>query len=400
MSHRTHRRLLKALPVRTAGAIGVATLATFALAPLANASQLSEHGNAGSENSHHAVFVQTNDPAGNAIVSYTRANNGQLTKFASYPTGGNGGSQDGAVVDPLASQGSLTYDAKHRLLFAVNAGSESFTVFKVDGARLQKEQVLNSGGHLPTSISVSHNLVYVLDAGIDGKIAGFEIGRNGQLHAIENSVRSLNLGNPANPNFLKSPAQVAITPDRHEVVVATKSAGTLDVFTLDRKGVPSTMPITTPSAGAVPFGLSFDNLGRLLVAEASGGESSYWVQRDGELTTISSHVANNQAATCWSAIAKGFVYVANSGSNNITGYSENSRGQLSLLNADGVTATTDAGPVDVAASLDGNYLYQLATGAGAIDEFAVNDDGSLTKIGAITGLTPDNGSGYEGIATS
>jgi len=399
MSHRIHRRLPKALPIRTAGAIGVATFATFAFAPLANAAQPTGHDNAGPDSRQHAVFVQTNDPAGNAIVSYTRANNGQLTEFASYPTGGNGGSEDGAVIDPLASQGSLTYDAGHRLLFAVNAGSESFTVFKVDGARLQKQQVLNSRGHLPTSISVSHNLVYVLDAGLDGKIAGFEIGRNGQLHAIENSVRSLNLGNPANPNFLKSPGQIAITPDRHEVVVATKSSGTLDVFTLDH-GVPSTAPITAPSAGAVPFGLSFDNLGRLLVAEASGGESSYRVQHDGGLTTISSHVANNQAATCWSAIAKGYVYVANSGSNNITGYSENSRGELSLLNADGVTATTDAGPVDLAASLDGNFLYQLATGAGAIDEFAVNDDGALTEIGAITGLTPDNGSGYEGIATS
>jgi 6-phosphogluconolactonase (cycloisomerase 2 family) len=320
--------------------------------------------------------------------------------LATYSTGGLGGAEAGAVVDPLASQGSLTYDPAHHLLFAVNAGSDTFSVFGVDGAHLQRRQVLSSGGHLPTSVSVAGNTVYVLDAGNDGAIAGFEIAHDGRLHALPGSVRSLGLGNPANPNFLASPSQIAITPDRQEVIVATKTHGTLDVFTLDHHGVPSTSAVTTASAGAVPFALSFDSLGRLLVGEASGGESSYWVQRDGELTTISSHVANNQAATCWSALAKGFVYVANAGSNTITGYSENWRGQLALLDSSGVTATTDAGPVDLVASLDGKYLYQQATGAGAIDEFRVNNDGSLTKIGAITGLTPDNGTGFEGIAAS
>jgi len=44
------------------------------------------------------------------------------------------------------------------------------------------------------------------------------------------------------------------------------------------------------------------------------------------------------------------VYVANSGSNTITGYSEDWHGRLTLLNADGVTATTDAAPVDLVAS--------------------------------------------------
>jgi 6-phosphogluconolactonase (cycloisomerase 2 family) len=370
------------------------TIGLVAVAPLANASPVNHDG------SRHAVFIQTNDASGNAVVSYSRdERSGRLTKFATYPTGGKGASQDGAVVDPLASQGSLTYDARHRLLFAVNAGSDTVTVFRVDGTRLERRQIVSSGGELPTSVSVVKDIVYVLDAANDGKITGFSI-NNDRLVPISHSTRSLGLSNPANPNFLQSPSQVAVTPDARAVVVATKSTGVLDVFTLDRHGAPSATPVVTQSAGAVPFALSFDRLGRLLVGEASGGESSYRVQRDGKLTNISAHVANGQSALCWSVLARGFVYVANAGSNTITGYAENSRGELTLLNANGVTATTDAGPVDLAATGDGRFLYQLATGAGAIDEFKVNSNGSLTRIGAITGLTPDNGSGYEGIAVS
>ena len=391
------RHLARHLTVMaTTGTIGVA-LGAFALAPAANAS---EPNHTGPQSGDHAVFVQTNDSTGNAVIAYDRASDGSLHWAGQYPTGGLGGSESGAVVDPLASQGSLTYDAPDHLLFAVNAGSDTFSVFGVFGTYLHLQQVISSAGHLPTSISVVGSHVYVLDAGNDGAISGFWIDGAGHVHAIGGSTRSLSLGNPADPNFLASPSQVAITPDGRDVVVATKTHGVLDVFTLNHFGVPSAAPVVATSAGGVPFGLSYDAFGRLIVAEASGGASSYFVHPSGVLTTISSHVANAQAATCWSVIAKGFIYTANAGSNTITGYAENWHGELSLLNANGITATTDAGPVDLAASSDGRYIYQEATGAGVIDEFHVNDDGSLTQVGTVIGFTPDNGTGFEGIAAS
>lgn len=391
------RHLTRRVTVLAAVSSVSAALGAFALAPAASASEPDHTGPQGGE---RAVFVQTNAPAGNAVITYSRAGDGSLHWAGQYATGGLGGSEAGAVVDPLASQGALTYDAQDHLLFAVNAGSDTFTVFEVDGTRLHRLQVVSSAGHLPTSISVVGSRVYVLDAGDDGAISGFWIDRARHVHAIGGSTRSLGLGNPADPNFLASPSQVAITPDGRDVVVATKTHGVLDTFTLNHLGVPSGTPVVTTSAGGVPFGLSYDNFGRLLVAEASGGASSYSVHPGGTLVTISSHVANAQAATCWSVSARGFLYTANAGSNTITGYAENWRGQLSLLNANGVTATTDAGPVDLAATGDGRYIYQQATGAGAIDEFKVNDNGSLTEIGTVTGFTPDNGTGFEGIAAS
>jgi len=392
----THHLTRRLTVMASTGTI-TAALGAFTLAPAANASEPNHTDQRGAA---RAVFVQTNDSAGNAVIAYGRAGDGSLHWAGQYATGGLGGSESGAAVDPLASQGSLTYDARDHLLFAVNAGSDTFTVFDVNGTHLHRLQVVSSAGHLPTSISVVGSHVYVLDAGNDGSISGFWIDVTKHLHAIGGSTRTLGLGNPADPNFLASPSQVAITPDGRDVVVATKTHGVLDVFALDHFGRPTAAPVVTTSAGGVPFGLSYDALGRLIVAEASGGASSYFVHPNGVLATISSHVANAQAATCWSVIAKGFIYTANAGSNTITGYAENSPGQLSLLNADGVTATTDAGPVDLAASTDGRYIYQQATGAGVIDEFNVNANGSLTQIGTVTGFAPDNGTGFEGIAAS
>jgi 6-phosphogluconolactonase (cycloisomerase 2 family) len=393
MSHHSSQRAARGRRAAMMSLVTAAasTFTAFAFSPAASAASPTAH--------RPAVFVHTNDPTSNAVIVYERASDGLLTEVKRYATGGLGGSESGAVADPLASQGSLTYDAAHSLLFAVNAGSDTVTVFAVHGTRLQRVQTIASGGVLPTSISVVRSLVYVLNASGDGDISGFRIGSDSRLHPIPHSSRSLGLGNPANPNFLKSPSQVAITPDANAVVVATKTNGVLDVFKLRDSGAPEATPVTTASAGPVPFALNFDASDRLLVAEASGAETSYQVQSSGGLAAIS-HVPNGQAATCWSVLAKGFVYVSNSGSSTITGYSEDSAGVLSLLDPSGVTATTDAAPVDLAASRDGKYLYQEATRAGAIDEFKVNDNGSLTRIGTITGLPIDNGSGIEGIAAS
>src|SRR3954468_2646952 len=114
----------------------------------------------------HAVFVQTNDPAGNSIVVFDRSHDGTLTLAGTFPTGGKGSRAVGAPSDPLASQGSLVYDRSHQLLFAVNAGSDTISVFQVDGDELELAQVVSSGGPFPASIAVRRNLLYVLDAGL------------------------------------------------------------------------------------------------------------------------------------------------------------------------------------------------------------------------------------------
>ncbi len=385
----SRRALLATVAVTTTSA---ATLLATAL-PASAASQPKAAA------TQHAVFLQGNQPSGNRIGVFARGRDGRLQEVAHYATGGRGASLPGAVVDPLASQSSLTYDAQHRLLFAVNGGSNTLTTFAVHGLRLQRLQVLNTRGTLPVSVGVNHGIVYVLDAGGNGAVTGFRIVGT-TLVRIPGSTRSLHLGNVAVPNFLDAPAQVAVTPNGRTVIVSTKKKNTLVSFRLNAAGLPSTTAVVTPSAAPVPFALTFDKAGRLLVTEASGGESSYTVHGNATLSVIASHVPNGQAAACWSVVARGHVFVANAGSASITGYNETAAGGLSLHDASGVTATTGAGPVDLAVTPDGGFLYQLANGAGSIDEFRVNANGSLTSIGTVANLGVVSGTGAEGIAAS
>ena len=74
---------------------------------------------------------------------------GALRAAGSYPTGGLGGVLSGSVVDHLASQGSLAYNRASHLLYAVNAGSTTITLFSVAGDRLSRRQVHLLRGHLP-----------------------------------------------------------------------------------------------------------------------------------------------------------------------------------------------------------------------------------------------------------
>src|SRR5258708_7805593 len=75
-----------------------------------------------------AVFVMTNAADKNEIVAYERTPDGRLFSGDRYETGGRG---SGGVTDPLESQGSLTLSQDHSLLFAVNAGSGTVSVFLV-----------------------------------------------------------------------------------------------------------------------------------------------------------------------------------------------------------------------------------------------------------------------------
>ncbi|GAB1692822.1 lactonase family protein [Krasilnikovia sp. M28-CT-15] len=346
----------------------------------------------------HAVFVQLNDPAGNSVLAYERSGDGRLIEAGRFPTGGNGGAAVQAPVDALASQGSLVYDPGHGRLYAVNAGSDSLTVFDVDGARLTRRQVIDSGGSFPVSLAVQGDLLYALNAGGDGAVQGFRITPDG-LVAMPQSRRSLQLGNANPPVFISAPAQVGISPDARHLVVTTKNHNTIDVFLLDPDGRPLGEPVVTTTANPVPFSFAFTGQGIAVTEVGTSSVTHYELHADGTLTPLSS-VADGQAALCWIQPLGGRLYGANAGSGTISAFDLAPDGRVALSGHDGgVVAQPGGAPIDMAAS--GGFLYVQNPVAGRLDGYRAAQDGTLQHVAAVTGLPLfADGHGMEGIAAS
>jgi hypothetical protein len=374
-------------------AAAATTAAALALAVPADASAAAAHHRAGG-GAGAAVFVQTDNTAGNQVVAYARASDGSLSLAGTYPTGGLGGQLTGSVVDHLASQGSLQYDAQQHLLVAVNAGSNTVTVFGVNGTRLQQRQVIGSGGEFPVSAAIRGNLVYVVNALRGGSVQGYRLSPAGRLAFLRGSHRRLHLSQSATPQFTNTPGQVAFSPSGSQLIVTTKANGNdIDVFGVRPGGRLSATPVVNSEGSTVPFAIAFDQAGHLVIADAgTNALSTFTLGSDGTVAPIDS-VGSGQAATCWVALAGGTLFASNAGSANVSGYTSSASGQLTLL---GQTAT-DPGTVDAAATPDGSFLYVQTGANGIVDEFSVGTGGSLTSVGTVTVA---GAAGGEGISAS
>ena len=217
------------------------------------------------------VYVQTDNLSGNQVVAYYRTPDGTLTLGPTYDTGGLGGQLSGSVVDHLASQGSLAFSSDYNLLFAVNAGSNTVSVFRANNDSLTLTEILPSGGAFPVSVTVHGNLVYVLNAENGGSVQGYRIVL-GAVVPIPGSNRSLNLDPTLTPQFTTTPGQVAFTPDGSQLIVTTKANGNdIDVFQVFGTGQLSAAPVVNSEPGAIPFAVVFDPSGNLVVAETGIG---------------------------------------------------------------------------------------------------------------------------------
>jgi hypothetical protein len=360
----------------TGAALALSAFAALGVAPGPAGAQTRPAGGAG-----QVVFVQTDNPGHNQVVAYDRTSTGTLSLSRTYDTDGQGGLLNGSAVDHLASQGSLAYDPRHSLLYAVNAGSDSVSVFTVNGDRLRLRQVVDSGGTFPVSIAVNGDLVYVLNALDGASVTGYRVdGR--ALHPIGRSTRSLGLDIPSDrTQFTHTPGQVAFSPDGSHLIVTTKMSGNdIDVFSVRNDGRLSGAPVVTAQPGTVPFAVAFDARGRLLVTQAGPNAlARYRLNPDGSVSLIES-VATGQAATCWVAEARGFFFASNAGGASVSAYQDRAHGPLTLL---GATAT-DTGTVDASAPAGAPFLYVQTGANGIVDEFHVSSAGTLTPIGSVT----------------
>ena len=354
--------------------------AAFALAASAGAAA-SDWQSPQSHQAPRAVYTQTNASAGNEILVFRRAYDGDLQLISKVSTRGVG--TDGG----LGNQGSLFLRGDGRRLYAVNAGSNDISVFATRPSGLALIERVPSGGTRPISLTLHGEVLYVLNAGdaslgAAANITGFYIGDDRRLKPIPGSTQSLSTANPA-------PAQIQFHPWGDTLVVTEKATNKIDLFDV-YDGVAGSVAVRD-SNGQTPFGFAFDKRGRLIVSEAFGGAanasalSSYDIDDAASpLELISGSVPTQQTAACWVIVMKNgrFAYTTNTASGTISGYRVSHAGRLALLDASGVTGSTGAGsgPIDLALSSDSRFLFSLNTGTGTISSFRLRADGYLVPV--------------------
>jgi 6-phosphogluconolactonase (cycloisomerase 2 family) len=377
---------LKALS-RLAPALAAALAVTAIAGPAASASAATRPAPA-SPGHHHrfqgdgadAVFVLTDNTAANAVAAYHRGSDGTLTLAGTYHTGGLGGVLSGSVVDHTASEGALAYDRGSGLLFAVNPGSDSVSVFRVGGDRLQLSQVIWSGGDFPVSVTVHGDHAYVLNALGGGTLSGFRIS-GGRVSPIPGSSRRLGLGTTAATAFTGTPGQAAFSPDGRSLLVTTKAASNaVDVFAVRWDGTLSPTPTVNTLAGDVPFAVAFDRNGDVLVSEAGPNAVATFSLGSGGVLSQLAVADTGQTATCWIVRDGRYFFASNAGSGSVSGYSVGSSGGLTGLG----NTSTDAGTVDATGAGHGRFLYVQTGKSGIVDEYAVGAGGALSPIGSVT----------------
>jgi 6-phosphogluconolactonase (cycloisomerase 2 family) len=381
------------------------------------------------------VYTATNNPNGNAVFVYKRAANGQLTQTATVPTGGKGIASEPPFGFPIVdSSGSINLTADGKLLFVVNAGSNSVTSFRVTSSGLHKVSVASTHGKLPISLASSGNLLYVVNE-VSKNIYGWTFTSNGVLHPIAASNRKLTAVTPAGKkDKVGVAAGIGFTADGAVVAVTQRGLprtyGEINTFAIGQGGGAGKAQAFATKGVANPFG--FSAVGKYLVVsnaglvktpsgampnpfdvtQFTGTVATYKVSDSGKVKFVGNTSSGGRAA-CWLIITKnGKVAITTntlssgavpppgtppsptggptSGVGAVASLSIAPNGKLHLLKQ----ADASPGfPGDPALSHDDKYIYVddpsiIVPGGGHIEGYKLGPGGTITRIQTLPSTSP------------
>jgi len=346
-------------------------------------------GRNGGVNFDGAVYVMSNKIDDNTIVAYGRKSDGGLKFIGEFHTGGDGSTEfdGGEGLDPLISEGSVVLSDDRRLLFAVNAGSNTVSSFRIRrDLSLRLVDVAYVQGVGPNSIAYRDGVIVVSSIDADGVFTGepdqegaiesFVVGHGGRLRSLRNSRRVLE----------NRPSSLEFSPDGRFLAVTSINAGSnqlrsgsddeIVIFGVDRVGRPTarkldgatSTEVNNPEGRNLPSAIGMDIVnadGRqiVVVTEArefsaagappafpalqAGSVSTWEISDFGRLTPISLDViagasaAEGERTVCWIVFSDDGeeFWTSNPLESSISSYSFSTRpedgivGSISLINA-------------------------------------------------------------------
>ncbi|MEP7265470.1 MAG: beta-propeller fold lactonase family protein [Bacteroidota bacterium] len=324
------------------------------------------------------LYTESNEMGTNHIHIYKQHPDGHLSHEGMVASGGAGNAMG------LGSQGALCVNANNKLLFAVNAGDNSVSSFRIHtNGSLTLLDTKPSGGTTPVSLCIRNRHLYIVHSG-SSSINGFSVDAMGTLLEIPGSNHPLSSSNAG-------PAQIAFSPNGHYIYVTEKMNNKITSFVLDANGVASPY-ISVSSTGTTPFGFSIARNKYMIVTNANGGTpqgsscTSYSALNSGSVNPVNGNIANNQTAACWAAttVFGTFTYVSNTGSNTISTYYTAPAGNLYLVHAN--TVATGNSPADICVAPNNYYIYNINSMSHSISGFHRTFLGDLIPDGTTSGL--------------
>ena len=364
-----------------------------------------------------SVYSISNAAPTNTLIKFVQRGNGTLKKVQTIKTGGSGGLAPQPGCEPPGGCPMLDTQSEvvtwKRLVFAVNAGSDSITSFiEKKNGKLKRVDVQSSMGDFPNSIAVKRGVLYVLNSHSDS-IAGFKFDKRGEMRRIVNSVRPLAAMQIAQG---LSPRQIGFDRTGGVLIVTRLSPlpGGIDTFLLNSKNRPGQAVANAPTT-PLPFGFAVDRNNNLVMSQVSappelampGNTATYDINtQTGALTPIET-VTSDGVAPCWVVITRDgrYAFVVNTGGGappaTIARYGLTSVGDLSLLGTTGENNTNgdQFARTDEVLSRNGRYLFVLNPGImGDISQIDIyrRSGGDLTLVG---NTTPNGPAGMSGLAT-
>jgi 6-phosphogluconolactonase (cycloisomerase 2 family) len=355
----------------------------------------------------NVLYVESNNPnAGqNSVLAYHRNSNGSLTMIGEFLTGGTGTGNPDFLLGPDDIDKELVVSPDHRLLFAVNSGSNTIAMFRIhsDGSlEPVPGSPFPSGGIQPVSLALQDGHLYVANKNQDPaqpntkdpNYTAFRVIRvpgEERLRPIPRSTIRDDLGS--------SPASLQSSPvDENQVFAVTFGVdipnptrpstsfdSRLHSFRIGPRGrltESENTPQTIPAGFSPPLmlGLLAHPTERILYVGfvAAGFVGVYTYDDDGELTFVRA-VGNSGRLVCWFAIDpdRKYFYTSDNGNDSISTYK---------IEPDATLGSHPQNPVEV-------QIVALnepdATGPGAPFELSVDPSGQFLYVVGERRKNPD-----------
>ncbi|CAG9948892.1 unnamed protein product [Clonostachys rosea f. rosea IK726] len=362
------------------------TLLAFLCLPLAIASPCQ-----GGDRYKTSIYLTTNEQQ-NSVVALPIGRNGLLGNGTSIPTGGRGASgllasnNQPSAPDSLFSQAALTVSGKY--LFAVNAGSNSLSMFLIDHDDSTKltlvQEPLSLPGEFPVTVAASQkkNLVCV---GFSGAKAGISCAKF-SAHGIEamDQLRPIELGQTTPPHGpLNTVSQVFFAADEKTLYSTVKgdpmvnNTGYFASFPIQDGKVSNEGVRSSPNGTAVLFGsVVIPGTSDVFVTDASFGAAILDVTKDGKAISAHRGPIAGQMATCWATVNQrtGTGFVTDAVVNRLV---EVSLADASVQSSIDLSANGDPGLLDLVSH--GKYVYALSGGNGTTEAAIVVVDAISKK---------------------